>query len=177
MQNKFHEHLDACEQCAQNPFGLCPTGANLLGAEAMLPTVADRIIGCTCGAGQSKTHASRCTAISAPVGRVLYAELTQVNTYAVTPAVAAPSPSLLELVRSAHNKLDDSIDHFTADAKSIHGLLQESMDAFERGNVPAAKELIKLAIDKECDLFGDCPAAGDEALLAALGFEPDEDTT
>ena len=131
-QNKFHEHLDACAQCAQNPFGLCPTGAQLLGGAVTKHPTAHQ---------------------------------------------AAAAPSLLELVRAAHEKLDESIRHFSADAKSIHGLLQESMDAFERGNVPAAKELIKLALDKECDLFGDCLAIGDEALLAAFGFEADEDTT
>lgn len=26
----FHQHLDECEQCENNPFGLCETGAKLL---------------------------------------------------------------------------------------------------------------------------------------------------
>lgn len=30
MENKFHEHLDICEQCEQHPFNLCPIGAELL---------------------------------------------------------------------------------------------------------------------------------------------------
>lgn len=32
--NKFHRHLDVCEQCARNPMGLCGTGARLLREEA-----------------------------------------------------------------------------------------------------------------------------------------------
>jgi len=26
----FHEHLDVCKQCRENPFALCPMGAFLL---------------------------------------------------------------------------------------------------------------------------------------------------
>lgn len=29
VQN-FHKHLDACKQCRENPFSLCPTGSELL---------------------------------------------------------------------------------------------------------------------------------------------------
>lgn len=29
----FHDHLDACRQCEQHPFDLCPIGAALLVAE------------------------------------------------------------------------------------------------------------------------------------------------
>lgn len=29
--NQFHDHLDVCAQCANNPFALCPRGAKLLG--------------------------------------------------------------------------------------------------------------------------------------------------
>lgn len=28
--NPFHDHLDGCERCRNNPFNLCPTGARLL---------------------------------------------------------------------------------------------------------------------------------------------------
>ncbi len=28
--NKFHEHLDICEQCRDNPFNLCPSGEIIL---------------------------------------------------------------------------------------------------------------------------------------------------
>lgn len=28
--DKFHDHLDACEQCRNKPFDLCPVGAALL---------------------------------------------------------------------------------------------------------------------------------------------------
>ena len=27
---EFHKHLDECEHCRKNPFGLCPTGQKLL---------------------------------------------------------------------------------------------------------------------------------------------------
>ena len=30
MTNKFHEHLDMCEQCREHPFSLCTEGAKLL---------------------------------------------------------------------------------------------------------------------------------------------------
>jgi hypothetical protein len=30
MSNPFHNHLDVCEQCRENPFALCATGAQLL---------------------------------------------------------------------------------------------------------------------------------------------------
>lgn len=26
----FHNHIDACAQCASNPFNLCPTGRRLI---------------------------------------------------------------------------------------------------------------------------------------------------
>lgn len=29
-EDKFHKHLDQCEQCRNHPFALCPEGANLL---------------------------------------------------------------------------------------------------------------------------------------------------
>jgi len=32
--DSFHAHLDACQQCRDNPFDLCPTGAKLLRAAA-----------------------------------------------------------------------------------------------------------------------------------------------
>ena len=32
--NPFHEHLDECGRCRNNPFDLCPTGAFLLGKAA-----------------------------------------------------------------------------------------------------------------------------------------------
>jgi len=28
--DKFHNHLDVCKQCRDNPFGLCTVGASLL---------------------------------------------------------------------------------------------------------------------------------------------------
>lgn len=28
--DKFHAHLDVCEQCREHPFALCPTGDTLL---------------------------------------------------------------------------------------------------------------------------------------------------
>lgn len=28
--NKFHEHLDVCEQCRENPFDLCKSGLMIL---------------------------------------------------------------------------------------------------------------------------------------------------
>lgn len=35
--NAFHAHLDQCEQCRNNPFGLCETGAKLLLGVAAQP--------------------------------------------------------------------------------------------------------------------------------------------
>lgn len=35
----FHDHLDACRQCADHPFALCPIGAELLRKEATSATV------------------------------------------------------------------------------------------------------------------------------------------
>ena len=32
--DKFHAHLDVCNQCRNHPFDLCPTGAQLLRAAA-----------------------------------------------------------------------------------------------------------------------------------------------
>jgi hypothetical protein len=32
--NVFHDHLDVCERCANNPFDLCPLGARLLAESA-----------------------------------------------------------------------------------------------------------------------------------------------
>jgi hypothetical protein len=34
--DKFHSHLDVCEQCRNHPFNLCPTGATLLRNAATL---------------------------------------------------------------------------------------------------------------------------------------------
>jgi len=34
--DKFHSHLDVCEQCRNHPFGLCSTGAELLRDAAAL---------------------------------------------------------------------------------------------------------------------------------------------
>lgn len=36
--DKFHEHLDVCEQCRKHPFQLCRTGELLLKTAAMSPT-------------------------------------------------------------------------------------------------------------------------------------------
>lgn len=36
--NKFHEHLDECEQCRENPLALCSTGAQLLDVECFGPS-------------------------------------------------------------------------------------------------------------------------------------------
>jgi len=33
----FHEHLDKCQQCENQPHNLCPTGALLLKATALDP--------------------------------------------------------------------------------------------------------------------------------------------
>lgn len=30
----FHDHLDLCQQCRDNPFGLCPVGFGILTAES-----------------------------------------------------------------------------------------------------------------------------------------------
>lgn len=30
VADPFHDHLDICRQCRENPFRLCPTGARLL---------------------------------------------------------------------------------------------------------------------------------------------------
>lgn len=40
MSNPFHDHLDACERCRENPFNLCPTGDALLVAAALGPASA-----------------------------------------------------------------------------------------------------------------------------------------
>ena len=39
MADAFHDHLDACKQCADNPFALCPVGAQLIekAAREILP--------------------------------------------------------------------------------------------------------------------------------------------
>lgn len=34
VSDGFHKHLDACQQCADHPFALCPTGSVLLRASA-----------------------------------------------------------------------------------------------------------------------------------------------
>lgn len=34
MTDPFHDHLNGCEQCRSQPFGLCPTGAQLLSQQA-----------------------------------------------------------------------------------------------------------------------------------------------
>jgi hypothetical protein len=31
--NKFHDHLDVCKRCEQQPFNLCPVGDLLIRAE------------------------------------------------------------------------------------------------------------------------------------------------
>jgi hypothetical protein len=39
-KNDFHDHLDQCSQCSNNPFELCATGAHLIQSsmsEAPLP--------------------------------------------------------------------------------------------------------------------------------------------
>ena len=40
----FHDHLDACEQCRNNPFALCPTGLKLLETGTMSSCDALRLI-------------------------------------------------------------------------------------------------------------------------------------
>ena len=30
VMDKFHEHLNSCQQCENQPFNLCPTGHKLL---------------------------------------------------------------------------------------------------------------------------------------------------
>lgn len=37
MTNKFHDHLDVCKQCADQPFNLCPVGAAALQRAATEP--------------------------------------------------------------------------------------------------------------------------------------------
>lgn len=34
-KDDFHKHLDECQQCRENPFKLCLTGARLLETAAM----------------------------------------------------------------------------------------------------------------------------------------------
>jgi primosomal protein N' len=38
--NQFHEHLDACKRCREQPFNLCPAGAQALrkAVDAAMPT-------------------------------------------------------------------------------------------------------------------------------------------
>jgi len=36
-ENKFHRHLDACNQCRENPFGLCPIGEHYLKMSVLRP--------------------------------------------------------------------------------------------------------------------------------------------
>ena len=38
MDNPFHDHLDNCRQCANNPFELCAEGAKLLDAAVAVDT-------------------------------------------------------------------------------------------------------------------------------------------
>lgn len=38
---QFHAHLDRCKRCAEQPFNLCPVGAQLLGAAGAPPREAD----------------------------------------------------------------------------------------------------------------------------------------
>ena len=33
IPNRFHDHLDACSRCANNPFNLCEEGARILEQE------------------------------------------------------------------------------------------------------------------------------------------------
>ncbi len=35
--NAFHVHLDRCQRCREQPFNLCPVGAQLLGAAVAAP--------------------------------------------------------------------------------------------------------------------------------------------
>jgi hypothetical protein len=30
LQKTFHDHLDLCKQCRENPFGLCDDGQNIM---------------------------------------------------------------------------------------------------------------------------------------------------
>lgn len=39
----FHAHLDQCEQCRNNPFGLCPEGSRLLTKQDPTPPDADPV--------------------------------------------------------------------------------------------------------------------------------------
>ena len=45
MNDKFHQHLDTCERCRTQPFGLCPIGERLLAQEvaSAARSLADRL--------------------------------------------------------------------------------------------------------------------------------------
>lgn len=44
MSDPFHDHLDACKQCADHPFGLCAEGSKLLESVATgLPSSPERL--------------------------------------------------------------------------------------------------------------------------------------
>lgn len=43
--NTFHDHLDGCTQCRENPMGLCAEGLRTLQAEVKAPFIIDKV-GC-----------------------------------------------------------------------------------------------------------------------------------
>jgi hypothetical protein len=83
-------------------------------------------------------------------------------------------PRLWDLVREAHEKIDEEVATVQREAKAVHALLQDALYAYDRGDVAASHVAIKQAMDLEYDLFGECHT-GEDALLEELGYDIEQD--
>lgn len=80
-------------------------------------------------------------------------------------------PRLWDLVTRVHDGLDELAAEMQREARAIHVLVQESLHAFERGDIATCHASIKSAMDKEYELYGDIVYTGDDSLLQSLGYD------
>jgi len=80
-------------------------------------------------------------------------------------------PRLWDMVARVHDGLDELAAEMRKEARAIHVLVQESLHAFERGDIETCHAAIKSAMDKEYELYGDIQYTGDDGLLEALRYD------
>lgn len=86
-------------------------------------------------------------------------------------------PRLWDLVRDTHDQLDERVHELRSKIKTVHALVQQALQEFERGDQEQARATLRTAMDEEFRLFCECECTGRQELLDAFGFDPDDDTT
>lgn len=84
-------------------------------------------------------------------------------------------PRLWDMIARVHDGLDELLEETQRETRAIHLLVKEALDAHDRGDTKSCHVAIKAAMDKEHATFGDVNNTGDDTLLAALGYDIEQE--